>query len=153
MCQFPSEKQVTRIHFSNQKFEAFQSIHFSDCFLVTLSICKTKVLSTCFCFILLTAMQFIERTVPPTSKHCKRTVHQGGMLSMQKLCFFQNFNSTFLNVKKNSIFNWNSRVEENHCFFQKNTVFIDNIPPRGEFHKAVYALCLKFTLRPSFFPN
>jgi hypothetical protein len=43
-----------------------------------------------------------------------------------------NFYSTFLNVNKNSIFDWNSRVEEKHLkklLFSKNTVFIDNIPP------------------------
>jgi hypothetical protein len=44
---------------------------------------------------------------------------------MQKQCFFRkilNFYSIFLDVKKNSIFDWNSRVEEKTSF-SKNTSF------------------------------
>jgi hypothetical protein len=56
----------------------------------------------------------------------KVDIHQGGMLSMQKRCFFSkilNFYSTFFNVKKNSIFDLNSRVEEKHCIFKKHRFY------------------------------
>jgi hypothetical protein len=50
--------------------------------------------------------------------------HLEGMLSMKNRCFFSiilNFHSTFFHVKKNSIFDRKSRVEEKHCFFQKTS--------------------------------
>jgi hypothetical protein len=62
----------------------------------------------------------------------------GGYVINAKKCFYTkilNFYLTFLNVKKNCIFDWNFRVEEKHCFFkkllfQKTPFLINNIAPR-----------------------